>query len=79
MDEEGKKALKRINGNVSGYDLENECAIIKNTICEEREINRELGQDNLTCKELVNSYLECFNRENIRRARHRAQGLHSNL
>ena len=67
MDDEGKKTLERINGNVEGYDIELEYSIIKNTILEEKQLQRELGQDNMTFKDLVRSYVECFQRANIRR------------
>ncbi|KAM5343421.1 hypothetical protein ACJ41O_011958 [Fusarium nematophilum] len=67
MDEEGKKTLERINGDIDGYDIEVEYSIIKNTILEERQLQRELGQDNMTFKELIRSYLECFQRANVRR------------
>ncbi|KAM6522876.1 hypothetical protein FALCPG4_012491 [Fusarium falciforme] len=67
MDEQGKKTLERINGNVEGYNIEVEYSIIKNTILEERQLQRELGQDKMTFKDLVRSYIECFQRANIRR------------
>ncbi|PLB45132.1 MFS general substrate transporter [Aspergillus steynii IBT 23096] len=67
MDELGKKTLKRVNGSVKDYNLETEYAIIKNTIIEERHARIELGQAGLTWQELIRSYLECFQRANVRR------------
>ncbi|KAF4958012.1 hypothetical protein FSARC_11141 [Fusarium sarcochroum] len=67
MDDQGKKALQRINGNVEGYEIELEYSIIKNTILEEKQMQRELGQDNMTFKQLIRSYLECFQSANVRR------------
>lgn len=64
-DELGKKALQRVNGNVPGYDVEVEYAIIKDTIMEERKQLERDGMVNLSFTELIKSYGECLKRENI--------------
>jgi hypothetical protein len=66
-DERGKAALKRVYGNVDGYDLQVEYAIIKNTIIEEVRSRQEYEQANLTPKQFLLSYMECFKSSNIRR------------
>ncbi|OBU00900.1 hypothetical protein VE01_00842 [Pseudogymnoascus verrucosus] len=43
QDEKGKATLRRVNGNVEGYDVDAEYAIIKNTILHERAIDEEIG------------------------------------
>ncbi|CAM1501511.1 Fc.00g034950.m01.CDS01 [Cosmosporella sp. VM-42] len=67
MDEDGKKTLRRVHGNVDGYDVELEYAIIKNTILEERRVRQELGEDELSWKQLLKSYVKCFQGPNARR------------
>lgn len=67
QDEKGKASLRRINGNVEGYDIEVEYAIIKNTILEERREAHALGLDNHSFKQLLRSYGECFRGPNARR------------
>lgn len=67
MDDKGKNALHRINGNVDGYDVEVEYSIIRNTILEENRLQREFGNNDMTFRKLVLSYLECFDRANVRR------------
>lgn len=67
QDEKGKAALRRVNGNVQGYDVEIEYAIIKNTIMEERRELRELGMENQGFAQLARSYVECFRGPNARR------------
>ncbi|KAL7916802.1 general substrate transporter [Trichoderma velutinum] len=59
-DEKGKASLRRIYGNVEGYDVEFEYAIIKNTILEERRRLHSLGLEDTGLKQLVRSYVECF-------------------
>ncbi|KAF4472617.1 sugar transporter [Fusarium albosuccineum] len=63
QDEKGKATLRRVNGNVPGYDVEVEYAIIKNTILEEAHESKDTGG----FKELLDSYKMCFNKANIRR------------
>ncbi|KAF7556019.1 hypothetical protein G7Z17_g1692 [Cylindrodendrum hubeiense] len=67
MDEEGKKTLQRVNGGVEGYDIEIEYSIIKNTILEEKQLRRELGEDVSSFMAVMKSYNECFQRANLRR------------
>lgn len=67
QDEEGKETLRRINGNVPGYDVEVEYAIIKNGILEQRRRKNELEGYNLSWRELLWSYLECFRGNNFKR------------
>ncbi|KAL7940835.1 general substrate transporter [Trichoderma barbatum] len=59
-DEKGKASLRRVYGNVEGYDVELEYAIIKNTILEERRRLHSLGLNDTGLKHLVRSYVECF-------------------
>ncbi|KAL1959385.1 hypothetical protein VTO42DRAFT_2188 [Malbranchea cinnamomea] len=69
MDERGKQALRRVNGNVKGYDVELEYSIIKNTILEERRLRQEaLGPEgSKTWIRVMKSYIECFKGPNARR------------
>lgn len=66
-DEKGKAILRRVNGNVEGYDLEEEYVIIKNTILEERREMEHLGLNNHDFKQLIRSYVECLRGTNARR------------
>lgn len=66
-DEKGKASLRRVNGNVQGYDVEVEYAIIKNTILEERRELHELGLSDNGFRALLRSYRECFKGPNARR------------
>ncbi|KFY81283.1 hypothetical protein V500_11544 [Pseudogymnoascus sp. VKM F-4518 (FW-2643)] len=66
-DEKGKATLRRVNGNVEGYDLEKEYGIIKNTILEERREMEHLGLNNHDFKQLIRSYVECLRGTNARR------------
>lgn len=65
--EKGKASLRRVNGNVEGYDVEVEYAIIKNTILEERRELAALGVDDGSFKQLIHSYVQCFKGHNARR------------
>ncbi|OAL44872.1 MFS general substrate transporter [Pyrenochaeta sp. DS3sAY3a] len=67
LDELGKKTLARVNGAIEGYNVELEYAIIRNTLLEERSPGQHSNGGKMTFKELVGSYLECFQRANIRR------------
>jgi len=67
QDEKGKASLRRINGNVKGYDVDVEFAVIKNTILEERRELNELGLESRGFKHLLRSYLECFKGHNAAR------------
>lgn len=52
-------------GNVPGYDIETEYAIIKNTLLEEKRETQEYEGRGL--RNVIRSYMECLKRENIRR------------
>ncbi|KAH6672695.1 general substrate transporter [Plectosphaerella plurivora] len=65
--EKGKANLRRINGKVEGYDVEAEYAIISNTILEERREHAALGTDHQGIKQILYSYVQCFQRQNARR------------
>ncbi|KAH8585378.1 general substrate transporter [Bisporella sp. PMI_857] len=67
QDEKGKATLRRVNGNVEGYDVEAEYTIIKNTILHERQINEEVGGAGMGWKRMLYSYVECFKGTNLRR------------
>ena len=56
-----------MNGNVEGYNVEVEYAIVKNTILGERQRLHELGIDNQSFKQVLRSYAECFQGPNARR------------
>ncbi|KAK5172683.1 uncharacterized protein LTR77_002803 [Saxophila tyrrhenica] len=65
MDDRGKAMLRRVNGNVQGYDVDAEYAIIRNTIVHEfkrDEATRERGW-----KSTLRSYGTCFSRLHARR------------
>ncbi|KAI9162757.1 substrate transporter [Paramyrothecium foliicola] len=63
--EKGKASLRRINGKIEGYNVETEYAIINNTIMEERR--EQQGTANQGIKEVLQSYAQCFHRQNARR------------
>jgi hypothetical protein len=65
--EKGKANLRRINGKVEGYDVEAEYAIINNTILEERREHAARGADHQGIKQILYSYVQCFQRQNARR------------
>ena len=67
MDDRGRTTLRRINGNVPGYDVDIEYAIIKNTIIEQRRRRQELGEDSKGWKKVMLSYAECFKGVNAKR------------
>ncbi|KAF2014274.1 MFS general substrate transporter [Aaosphaeria arxii CBS 175.79] len=67
LHEAGKKTLARVNGKVEGYDIEVEYAIILNTIREEKYARSQAGEDNMTFSKIAYSYIECFQRANVRR------------
>ncbi|KAF9878618.1 hypothetical protein CkaCkLH20_04110 [Colletotrichum karsti] len=67
QDETGKEILRRVNGNVEGYDIETEYTIIKNIVLEERRVRQEFGFDDMGLKQVLLSFAECFNRSNVRR------------
>jgi hypothetical protein len=59
--------MRRINGNVPGYDIEVEYAIIKNTILQERRELQALEVNERSFKQLLRSYVQCFQGHNARR------------
>jgi sugar transport protein len=65
--EKGKAKLRRVNGKVEGYDIEAEYAIISNTILEERREQASRGADHQGIKQILYSYVQCFQRQNARR------------
>ncbi|KAM5345993.1 hypothetical protein ACJ41O_011854 [Fusarium nematophilum] len=65
--EKGKASLRRVNGNVPGYDVEVEYAILQNTILEEQREHEALADRNSGFKKLMRSYIQCFQRSNARR------------
>lgn len=66
QDAAARHVLTRVNGNVAGYDVERELAIIKNTIAEERAINAQLGIGD-DWRSILRSYAECVKGTNGRR------------
>ncbi|PVH79891.1 MFS general substrate transporter [Cadophora sp. DSE1049] len=66
QDDRGKASLRRINGNVEGYDIDNEYAVIKNTILEERQAMEAIGNKR-GFRNVMRSYAECFKGSNAKR------------
>jgi SP family sugar:H+ symporter-like MFS transporter len=64
QDDRGKASLRRVNGNVEGYDVDAEYAIIKNTILEERKELDALEINDKSTRQLLHSYIECFKGKN---------------
>lgn len=58
--------LRRVNGNVKGYNVEAEYAIVKAIILEERQYmaDNNIGGD---WRSVLKSYLECFQGPNWKR------------
>lgn len=67
MDEKGRASLRRINGNVEGYDVDVEYSIIKNTILAERRELDGLETEDHSFRQLIYSYIQCFKGPNARR------------
>lgn len=65
QDEKGKKMLRRVYGNVPGYDAETEYAIIKNTLLEEKQKDKE--NEVRGFRNIVHLYLMCFQHGNLKR------------
>lgn len=65
MDEQGKAALRRINGKVKGYDVDHEYAIIRNTIVHELKSNEDGRSQGW--KNVLKSYAMCFSKQHVRR------------
>ncbi|KAF5012333.1 hypothetical protein FDECE_1560 [Fusarium decemcellulare] len=67
QDENGKKTLRRVNGTVTGYDVDTEYSIIKNSILEQRKRNNQIGEVDLGWRGVAKSYVECFKGVNAKR------------
>ena len=65
QDEKGKKMLRRVYGNVPGYDVEKEYAIIKNTLIEEKHKDKEDKVRGF--RNIIDLYLMCFRHGNLKR------------
>ena len=65
QDEKGKNMLRRVYGKVPGYDVEQEYAIIKNTLLEEKQKNNENEVSGF--RNIVSLYLMCFQHGNLKR------------
>jgi hypothetical protein len=65
QDDKGRATLRRINGNIEGYDVDAEYAIVKNTILEERAIKASMGLEGGGFKDVITSYLECLKGVNL--------------
>ncbi|KAM0325873.1 hypothetical protein ACHAQA_007176 [Verticillium albo-atrum] len=64
-DDKGIATLRRVNGKVPGFNVEEEYAIIRHTVIEEQGADKETEAHSF--KQLTRSYAECFNRQNLRR------------
>ncbi|KAH7361326.1 sugar transporter [Pyrenochaeta sp. MPI-SDFR-AT-0127] len=58
LDDEGRATLRRVNGGISGYDVDVEYNIIKNTIREEQQNSEETDPGHFSG--IVRSYIDCF-------------------
>nr|XP_019010602.1 sugar transporter [Kwoniella pini CBS 10737]OCF49383.1 sugar transporter [Kwoniella pini CBS 10737] len=67
LHEHGIAVLKRVNGNVKGYNVESEYEVIKNIIVEEQERLAALGLEEHNWKGILRSYIECFKGTNFKR------------
>lgn len=65
MDNEGRAVLRKINGNVKGYDVEAEYAIIRNTVL--HEFKQDEASQERGLKNVLRSYAACFSRQHARR------------
>ncbi|WVQ79774.1 hypothetical protein IAT38_001874 [Cryptococcus sp. DSM 104549] len=65
--DKGIAVLRRVNGNVEGYDVEAEYEVVKNIIIEERERRAAEGHENENWRTMLRSYKECFEGSNFRR------------
>lgn len=65
--DKGRATLRRVNGNVEGYDVDHEYAIVFHTIEEERRAREELDYDQSSVREILRSYLACFKGVNAKR------------
>lgn len=69
QDDRGRKTLRRLNGNVPGYDVDTEYNIIKNSILEQRRRQEDDAgaQSTQSWNKLLKSYVECFQGVNAKR------------
>jgi SP family sugar:H+ symporter-like MFS transporter len=65
--DKGRATLQRVNGNVEGYDVDQEYAIILNTIEEERRSREYLDYNPNSVREILTSYIACFRGTNLKR------------
>lgn len=63
--ERGRATLRRVNGSVVGYDVDQEYAIVLNTIEEERRLRSDLDYDPNSVREILKSYGACFRGTNL--------------
>ncbi|OWZ61036.1 hypothetical protein AYX15_06740 [Cryptococcus neoformans] len=67
LHDQGKAVLRRVNGNVKGYNVEAEYEVIKNIIIEEQERLELLGIKDQSWRSILRSYVECFRGSNLKR------------
>ncbi|ODN93565.1 sugar transporter [Cryptococcus wingfieldii CBS 7118] len=67
LHDQGKAVLRRVNGNVEGYNIDAEYQVIRNTIEDEQEHMTALGEDDQSWRSIVKSYGECFKGTNLKR------------
>ncbi|WRT68753.1 uncharacterized protein IL334_005733 [Kwoniella shivajii] len=67
LHDQGLAVLRRVNGNVEGYDVDAEYEVIKNIIAEERERREAEGMIDGNWRTLLKSYGDCFKGTNLKR------------
>ncbi|WWC91994.1 uncharacterized protein L201_006948 [Kwoniella dendrophila CBS 6074] len=67
LHDQGIAVLRRVNGGIKGYNVEEEYAVIRNTIEEEQERSAALGLDDNNWRAILRSYVECFRGTNWKR------------
>lgn len=65
MDDKGREMLRKVNGNVEGYDIDAEYAVIRNTIIHEFEQDQATKERGW--KNMLRSYAACFSWQHARR------------
>lgn len=65
QDEKGIKSLRRVNGNVEGYNAELEYAIIKNIIVAEHEVREAVGLNDFSPRGVLKSFAACLKGTNL--------------
>jgi len=63
LHDQGRATLQRVNGKVSGYDVEMEYSVILNTIEEERSTHGDA--EVIGMRQILRSYVECFKGVNL--------------